>query len=122
MNAHKFVADFGIARARAVLDGAPITYTGTDTAQLCYRAKDNKYSLRFKPSIELVNVSSLKKVVESVGVIEKQEGLIKARKFLDYLISYGSEFGHVSKDEVLDLKQAIEDYEAVESCKENQHV
>ena len=42
-------------------------------------------------------------------------GWEKTKAHLDYLISYGSEFGHVSKQEVEDLKRLVESYELVES-------
>lgn len=41
-------------------------------------------------------------------------GWEKTKAHLDYLISYGSEFGHVSKQEVKDLKRLVESYELVE--------
>lgn len=40
-------------------------------------------------------------------------GWEKTKAHLDYLISYGSEFGHVSKQEVEDLKRLVESYEFI---------
>ena len=42
-------------------------------------------------------------------------GWEKTKAHLDYLISYGSEFGHVSKQEVEDLKRLVDSWELVES-------
>lgn len=41
-------------------------------------------------------------------------GWEKAKAHIDYLISYGSEFGHVSKEEVEELEHLVESYELVE--------
>lgn len=41
-------------------------------------------------------------------------GWEKAKAHIDYLISYGSEFGHVSKDEVEELENLIKSWELVE--------
>ncbi|NIE95160.1 hypothetical protein F3J02_01455 [Acinetobacter sp. Tr-809] len=79
MNAIKFIQQHGVEKAREVVEGAPVTYTGTETASLCYRAKDQKYSTRFKPSNLLVNVSSLKRLVESVDLVGKVGGISQAK-------------------------------------------
>ncbi|WP_336020848.1 hypothetical protein [Acinetobacter bereziniae] len=50
-------------------------------------------------------------------------GWEKAKAHIDYLISYGSEFGHVSKEEVEELEQLVKSWEliqglgGVEKCK-----
>ncbi|WP_151803962.1 hypothetical protein [Acinetobacter bereziniae] len=42
-------------------------------------------------------------------------GWEKAKAHIDYLISYGSEFGHVSKEEVEELEHLVKSWELVES-------
>lgn len=41
-------------------------------------------------------------------------GWEKAKAHIDYLISYGSEFGHVSKEEVEELEHLVKSWELVE--------
>lgn len=41
-------------------------------------------------------------------------GWIMAKAHLDYLISYGSEFGHVSRKDVEELKQLVDSWKLVD--------
>lgn len=113
MSAIKFIQQHGVDRAREVVGGAPTVYIGTEKAWLCYRAKDNKYSTRFKHSNLLVNISSLKRVVESVDIITKVGGIREA-------VEEHTRWMHAPElhlyrigESVERLKQAIADYEAI---------
>ena len=54
-----------------------------------------------------------KRLVESLDRIAQLGGLSKAKDHLDYLISFGSEFAGVSKQEISELQQAIRDHESI---------
>ncbi len=106
MNAHEFVADFGIEKAKEVLEGAP------DWA--CYYSTiDGEYYLI---ELDAVNLRKLKQVVESVEVINQMFGMEQAKqtRIIAKEIGYSNDY--------TTLKKAIEDCELVESYKENQHV
>lgn len=106
MKAAQFIKDHGLEKAREVVKNQP-ALNATH-----YRARDNKYSSSFKPSIEIVYVADLKRLVESVDRVN-QRGYSKTKDHLDYLISYGSEFGHVSKTEVSELTADLKNYESI---------
>lgn len=59
------------------------------------------------------SLEHLKRLVESLDCIVQLGGLSKAKDHLDYLISFGSEFAGVSKQEISELQQAIRDHESI---------
>jgi len=107
MRAEQFIKDHGLERAREVVKKQPVLNASH------YRGRDNKYSSSFKPSIEIVYVADLKSFVESVDRVNQRGGYSKTKDHLDYLISYGSEFGHVSKEEVSELTADLKNYESI---------
>ncbi len=59
------------------------------------------------------SLEDLKRLVESLDRVEHRGGLSKTKDHLDYLISFGSEFAGVSKQEIGELQQAIRDHETI---------
>lgn len=55
----------------------------------------------------------LKRLVESLDRVTKLGGISKAKDHLDYLISYGSEFAGVSKQEIDELQQDLAIYKSI---------
>ena len=125
MNAHKFVADFGIERAKAVLEGAP------DWAVFWISRDQYHCSVMSFPNMTghySIDLSELKQVVESIENIEFYGGFaevefkIKRAEFNGWFcISVPHEDGF-AEWYVENAKKAISDYELVGSYKENQHV
>lgn len=122
MKAQQFIKDHDLERAREVVEGAPAfpvfgycTLTGSyifkrkDTTAY-YHNETNSWSEEY--AIELILLDDLKRLVESVDRVNKR-GYSKTKDHLDYLISYGSEFGHVSKEEVNELTADLKNYESI---------
>lgn len=96
-NAHKFVADFGIDVAKEVLEGAPDGHKG-------YNDVINQYTRGVWFSRDVM-LSDLKRLVESIDLVEKLGGLSKAK----YTLLQAS-------DGVIDctnLIRAIRDHESI---------
>jgi hypothetical protein len=72
--------------------------------------KTNSWSEEY--AYELILLDELKRLVESVDRVNKR-GYSKTKDHLDYLISYGSEFGHVSKTEVSEITADLKNYESI---------
>lgn len=108
MKAHKFVAEHGIEEAKRVLEGAPdwaVFWISRDQYHghiISFPNMTGHYSIK---------LSELKQVVESVELIKKLGGLIAAKSALTVL-----EFETGAYPEK--IKQAIADYELVESYKQ----
>ena len=105
MNAIQFIQKNGIEKAREVVEGAP------------ERAISAKPSLDFKHFMygicenaggAYINLSDLKRLVESVDLLKSNGGYEEAKDTFDFAIKHGmndlTEFGSR-------LKQAIADYE-----------
>lgn len=75
MKPEQFIRDFGVEKAREVVEGIPSKYMECYYSTLCYCTKAKKYSDRFNPRIELVNMADLKRLVESLEIIDKCGGL-----------------------------------------------
>ena len=124
MNAHKFVADFGIERAKAVLEGAPDgarVYVGItkryfsspsrlyDFEEMEWEEMDRGMDLDLYE--DQIWLEDLKRLVESVDLVKSYGGVINAQheiKYLDLDWDYDS-------PRVVRLKQAIADYESIYS-------
>lgn len=131
MNAHKFVAEHGVEPAKSILEKAPETATHFTEALGGHYAKEvmlkmrpqwawfntiNKewyYDFAAKEHIEL---AELKQVVESLDTIDRVFGLHHAKHTMGIFKKIGCTSDYEQ------IKQAIADYELVESYKENQHV
>lgn len=98
MNAHKFVADFGIEKAKAILDGAPHSATHFNQNLLgghyakevlfkngfrwaCYNKIAQAWYYDFAEHNHF-ELSELKQVVESVDLIESYGGITKAKAYM----------------------------------------
>lgn len=57
--------------------------------------------------------SVVKRLVDSLDQITRLGGLPKAKDHLNCMISYGSEFGNVSRQAVNNLQSAIRDHESI---------
>ncbi|MGK7668642.1 hypothetical protein, partial [Acinetobacter baumannii] len=53
----------------------PSKYMECYYSTLCYCTKAKKYSDRFNPRIELVNMADLKRLVESIDLVESWGGI-----------------------------------------------
>ena len=126
MNAHKFVAEHGVERAREVLEGAPdfpifgyCSLTGSyiferKHANAYYHNETNSWSEEY--AIELIVLEDLKQVVESVEQINVfDRGLVEAKEILNHINESGNKYARLF--EKTSLEKAIADYELVESFK-----
>lgn len=111
MNAHKFVAEKGIDEAKRVLELASDAWA-YDAEEDCFFDGSD---LQDGYSIEHCNgcflVEKLKQVVESLDTIDRLFGLHQAK----HTMLIAKEIGYSSDYE--QIKQAIADYELVESFK-----
>ncbi len=69
MKPEQFIREYGVDKAREVVANQP----KMNATQ--YRAKDKKYSSLFKPSPEIVYVADLKRLVESIDLVESWGGI-----------------------------------------------
>ncbi|MCU4413282.1 hypothetical protein KTH71_04385 [Acinetobacter sp. WU_MDCI_Axc73] len=104
MNAHKFVADFGIEKAKEALSLCCWLEKSFCTRFWCGCIKNNHDCC--------VDVEKLKQVVESLDTIDRLFGPDQAK----HTMKIAKEIGYSSDYE--QIKQAIADYEAVESYKQ----
>lgn len=102
MRANEFVKKFGWIKAKDVVRNSPESFNDSWN---CYRARDNKYSNRFKPSLDIVNISDLKRLIESHEIVECMGGLEEAK----YILKMSELNGHKYDK----TRKAIAD---VESC------
>ncbi|AVO91225.1 hypothetical protein LIX10_003028 [Acinetobacter baumannii] len=75
MKPEQFIREFGLGKAREVVEGIPSKYMECYYSTLCYCTKAKKYSDRFNPRIELVNMADLKRLVESIDLVESWGGI-----------------------------------------------
>uniref|UniRef100_UPI0030087DAF hypothetical protein n=1 Tax=Acinetobacter ursingii TaxID=108980 RepID=UPI0030087DAF len=121
MNAHKFVAEFGIEEAKRVLRGAPVCSSAFNVIndfviyyQMCdnwwwYNSAKKEYEMDYGKSMK-IDLSELKQVVESVEIVESKGGLRKLKKEANCLFYNG--FEGIAES----YEKSIADYEAVEAC------
>ncbi|EPX2237051.1 hypothetical protein ACWX6B_000936, partial [Acinetobacter baumannii] len=69
MKPEQFIREYRVEKAREVVANQP-KMNATH-----YRAKDKKYSSLFKPSPEIVYVADLKRLVESIDLVESWGGI-----------------------------------------------
>ena len=129
MNAHKFVAEKGIEEAKRVLSSAPegaeLFHTNTyikNAHSEGYTDYFARWSDGFKDWInasadrefidESIDLSELKHLVESLETIDRLFGLDQAK----HTMKIAKEIGYTTDYE--QIKQAIADYELVESYKQ----
>jgi len=129
MNAIQFIKEHGVEKAREVVDGAP----DKTATHYVFRKIPNYYSVDFQSWHNdgewwdsdcqteqdlidsyghdfVVNLSDLKRIVESLDLLKSNGGYEEAKDTFDFAIKHGmndlTEFGSR-------LKQAIADYEAI---------
>ncbi|EJD6088948.1 hypothetical protein ACTTXG_003543 [Acinetobacter baumannii] len=97
MKPEQFIREFGVEKAREVIEAAI----------------DGSTHVIYKQADGLINLKDLKRLVESLDRIAQLGGLSKAKDHLAYLISFGSEFAGVSKDEIKELQQDVAVHESI---------
>ncbi|HGW3507439.1 hypothetical protein DOL91_10255 [Acinetobacter baumannii] len=100
MKPEQFIREQGLDKAREVVEGIPSKYMECYYSTLCYCTKAKKYSDRFNPRIELVNMADLKRLVESLDRINKCGGLYGFKTYCN---------GDYSQEDL----QAIRDHESI---------
>ncbi|MDC4730795.1 hypothetical protein NQ785_08530 [Acinetobacter baumannii] len=127
MKPEQFIREFGVKKAREVVEGAPEGATHYGLRQ--YRQWEDRIlktftdeswrstavfggNLRFIED-DCLKIQDLKRLVESLDRIAQLGGLSKAKDHLAYLISFGSEFAGVSKEEIKTLQVAIKHHESI---------
>lgn len=108
MKATQFIKDHGLEKAREVVEG----HSKAHMPELFKYWSEQLNDYVLAPKYASCLVSDLKRLVESVDRVN-QRGYSKTKDHLDYLISYGSEFGHVSKEEVSELTADLKNYESI---------
>ncbi len=112
MNAIKFIKLYGLNSARVTVEDAQEnTHYCTETGY-----HSIKLDVAYEPCPDCVDLSELKRLVESVDLIKKHGGLFSTKCQLDKGGSdyewYG-ENGDYGLTDLGDLEQAIADYESV---------
>lgn len=98
MKPEQFIREYGVDKAREVVEGIPSKYMECYYSTLCYCTKAKKYSDRFNPRIELVNMADLKRLVESVdrvnafGGLKDAKAVVKMGKHYKYLKAHISNY------------------------------
>ncbi|MFA2999000.1 hypothetical protein [Acinetobacter pittii] len=107
MKPEQFIREYGVKKAREVVEGIPSKYMECYYSTLCYCTKAKKYSDRFNPRIELVNMADLKRLVESVDLVESWGGIEDLKLYdLSHCKDKPESAGYK-------LLQAIADYESI---------
>lgn len=112
MKPEHFIHEYGVEKAREVVEGIPSKYMECYYSTLCYCTKAKKYSDRFNPRVELVNMADLKRLVESIDQINAFDGGIKeAKEILSRINKHGSKYATLFERPA--LEQAIRDHESI---------
>jgi hypothetical protein len=105
MNATDFIKEHGVEKARKAVEGAP------DLAEY-YSTIDGEY---YRIEINAVNLKQLKRLVESVDLVDLKGGVKKLKKEADCL------FHNEVEGVALRYEQAIADYELIYSDKDTNY-
>lgn len=70
MKANEFVKKFGLEEASEIVAGVPEKFRFKCLSNVCWDNNTYKYSDRFKPRLSLVNMSDLKRLVESHELVQ----------------------------------------------------
>ncbi|EHU2363134.1 hypothetical protein A1C50_RS07160 [Acinetobacter baumannii] len=107
MKPEQFIREYRVEKAREVVANQP----KMNATQ--YRAKDKKYSSLFKPSPEIVYVADLKRLVESIDLVESWGGIEDLKLYdLSHCKDKPESAGYK-------LLKAIADYESIYGGGEN---
>jgi hypothetical protein len=132
MNAINFIQQHGVDKAREVVEGAPEGATSV-VGEMYFRFTDKEYwywsfsGCKSKGKSEQyfyyqkrsIDLSDLKRLVESVGLIESYKGIDEARWYVKRWFKLHSACKQVANaktyitDQLSALQQAIADYEAI---------
>lgn len=134
MNAIQFIQQYGVYKAREVVEGAP----DKTATHYVFRKISNYYSVEFQSWFHdgewwdsdchteqdlidsygldfVVSLSDLKRLVESVDLVKSYGGIINAKHDVKYLdLDWDYDTPRVTR-----LKQAIADYESIYSIPES---
>ncbi|MFA2984188.1 hypothetical protein KWE57_03805 [Acinetobacter pittii] len=105
MKPEQFIREFGEKKAREVVEGIPSKYMECYYSTLCYCTKAKKYSDRFNPRIELVNMADLKRLVESLDLVESYGGIESCKQSL-YML-------HELTEDPAPIREAVRDHESI---------
>ena len=131
MNAINFIKQHGVDKAREVVEGAPekATVVSAETYGYFYKYQDSplwgrvyrrkdgsEWSwTRFSPIINPIELSDLKRLVESADLINSLGGLGEAKEMSENPTWLPDD----STKQLLELDQAIADYESIYSGEEH---
>ncbi|MEX5393780.1 hypothetical protein [Acinetobacter baumannii] len=130
MKPEQFIREQGLPEAKRILERAPedathyrdlscgTRYTKNVSETECYVWTNKHWRRSVVPyqifTSEVIKpISDLKRLVESLDRVTHRGGLSKTKDHLDYLISFGSEFAGVSKEEIKELQQDVADHESI---------
>lgn len=130
MKPEEFIREFGVDEAKRILERAPedathyrdlscgTRYTKNVSGTECYVWTNKHWRRSVVPyqiftSDVIKPLSDLKCLLESLDRVNHHGGLSKTKDHLDYLISFGSEFAGVSKEEIKELQQDVAVYESI---------
>ncbi|MBU3138448.1 hypothetical protein [Acinetobacter nosocomialis] len=107
MKPEHFIREFGVEKAREVIEGAPDGHKG-------YNDVINQYTRGVWFSRDVM-LSDLKRLVESVDRVNEHGGYLAAKELLSFLIVHQGAFGKsaVSDETINSLKAAIRDHESI---------
>ncbi|MCD7388202.1 hypothetical protein IH414_17605 [Acinetobacter baumannii] len=105
MKPEQFIREFGLGKAREVVEGIPSKYMECYYSTLCYCTKAKKYSDRFNPRIELVNMDDLKRLMESVALVIEHYTVERAKIYANS--------PYTAPEVKQALERAIVDYESI---------
>ncbi len=107
MKPEQFIREYGVDKAREVIEGAPDGHKG-------YNDVINQYTRGVWFSRDVM-LSDLKRLVESVDRVNEHGGYLAAKELLSFLIVHQGAFGKsaVSDETINSLKAAIRDHESI---------
>lgn len=117
MKPEQFFREQSLDKAREVVASIPVpqvNFYSLDKNTFLELPEEYDPSVYLKANYKVyVSVKGLKRLVESVDRVMQRGGLSKTKDHLDYLISFGSEFAGVSKEEIKELQQDVANYESI---------
>lgn len=121
MKPEQFIREYGVVKAREVVEGAPlgsVNFSYEDDEIVCFKDDvyfDNDYEDWFEIYFmmpELISLSELKRLLESIDQINAFDGGIKeAKEILSRINKNGSKYATLFERPA--LEQAIRDHESI---------
>ncbi|HAV2808277.1 hypothetical protein [Acinetobacter baumannii] len=115
MKPEQFIREFGVEKAREVVEDAP-------DLSLFYDLEKQKHVLKESTSIAMaflknrfLPIEDLKRLVESVDRVNEHGGYLATKELLSFSIVHQEAFGKdaVSDETINSLKAAIRDHESI---------